>query len=69
MHILCKLFDHKISGNKYSNEPHYIRYFSTDNGGILDGINTLHLKLYTECDRCHKLFHVGNIHATKDRKI
>lgn len=68
MNILCKLFKHKISGMTYPNSE-YKRYFRASSGGALDGMKTLHIDLYAECDRCGEKVCFGAIHTSENRKL
>ena len=58
MSFLCDLLGHKIPkgyhgyGEKYLN----VRVFA------VDGIDRIHARLTTECERCETKFDVGNIH-------
>lgn len=46
----------------------YNRYFACEAGDV-DNIKRHHIRLFVECDRCGKHFHIGQIHGTEDGNI
>jgi len=58
MKLACRLFGHKIPAGYYGYGANYFRV----NVFAIDGIERIHAKLTTECERCETVFTVGNIH-------
>lgn len=56
MSIWCKLFGHKPHSG-YAGGGQYFRASS----GAVDGIGREHWRLYAECERCEKQYHIGNV--------
>jgi hypothetical protein len=56
--LFCTLLGHKIPKGYYSYGEKYldVQVFA------IDGIDRIHARLTTECERCETKFDVGNIH-------
>lgn len=59
MKFLCRWFGHKIGGGYYKQEGG--EYFDIKDGEI-DGIDRVHCRLYTTCERCGIQYQVGRCH-------
>lgn len=62
-HWLCHLFGHALPTGSGSGRP-YLR----QKGGPVDGMGTHHVRLFGECPRCGKDWHIANLHDTGDHE-
>lgn len=63
MNIICKLLGHKLPC--YNSKGWYSpgEQYGTMEGGYTDGINRIHVDLYSKCERCGNRFHVMKSHV------
>lgn len=63
MNIICLIFGHKTSGDRYDGAE----YMKAEPEAV-DGIGRWHATIRAECSRCEKIFRVGKIHIPEKKE-
>jgi hypothetical protein len=62
--LLCRLFGHHWEGGWFGDRPYFRQEFKA-----IDNLNTFHVKLTCECDRCGATTPVGYTHHRSKSSI